>query len=277
MRRAVRSPVRPEGTEGVCRNCGETARRWVEQAAQGSHARTVKCDLEFGLGQWRPLECFHWRLILLDLHWKNSPLPALWRWTGAGFGGQADSWVHRPRGAEWCQTGRKWQAEPRRPPEGPGDQPGCVSFRFLQQICERDLSQDSRGPRPEGAAGALAWMGRRSSWGESCSEEPNPPSAALLTSDVPWDLLSTRPLSSHRQRVPRSVPLPRTSITFHTFALSFLDLGPHLLSSDWGERKSSQSVYSQSQEQTWVPILALPCAGSVAVTSMAPLSSFPPQ
>lgn len=55
----------------------------------------------------------------------------------------------------WRVTGRKWQAELSRPPEGPGDQPGCLSFRFLQQICERDVSQDSRGPRPGGAAGAL--------------------------------------------------------------------------------------------------------------------------
>lgn len=35
------------------------------------------------------------------------------------------------------------------------DQPGCFSFRFLQQICECDIGQDSCGPRPEGAAGAL--------------------------------------------------------------------------------------------------------------------------
>lgn len=46
---------------------------------------------------------------------------------------------------------------------------GCSArthlFRFLQQVCERDVRQDSCGPRPAGAAGALPcrWTDR-STW-----------------------------------------------------------------------------------------------------------------
>lgn len=129
-----------------------------------------------------------------------------------GVRGQAGSWVHRPRGGEWCRAGRKWQAEPRSPPEGPGDQPGCLSFRFLQQICERDLSQDSRGPRPEGAAGALARGWADGAAGVSPAlRSLSPPSAAFLTLRCSLGIVTpTCPLSSHWKRVPWSVPLPRT-------------------------------------------------------------------
>lgn len=49
-----------------------------------------------------------------------------------------------------------------KPSQRATDQPGCFSFRFLQQICECDIGQDSCGPRPEGAAGVLPcrWANR---------------------------------------------------------------------------------------------------------------------
>lgn len=91
-----------------------------------------------------PKRLFTWRLTLLDLTLKKNPLAVTWRLTGVGQWGCRET-----RGPldwevvlDWQEVVGRAQKASRRA----SDQPGCFSFRFLQQICERDIGQD--GCRP---------------------------------------------------------------------------------------------------------------------------------
>lgn len=171
--------------------------------------------------------------------------------------------------SDWQEVaGRAQKGLPR-----PGRSAGCVSFRFLQQICERDLSQDMAvGHDRKGQLVLLHVDGQTEQRGVSpalraSTHHQRCPSDPQM---FPGDLHAHPSPIFPRAGVPRSVPLPPNSSTFHTFALSFLGLGPHLLSSDWGEEIIAKCLLTKPEVDLG-PILALPCAGSVAWTVTWPL------